>query len=81
MSEDPTQDIGEKYDTRPILKDLLAEMRAGFERVERRLEGFDVRLDRIESEVKQTHSELLSLRADFKELRAAIKEHFPSVVK
>src|ERR1051326_2460148 len=31
MSEDPTKDIGEKkYDTRPILENLLREVRGGF---------------------------------------------------
>ncbi len=41
-------------------------------------ERLGVRLDRIESEVKQTHSELYSLRADFTELRSALKEHLPA---
>jgi hypothetical protein len=40
-------------------------------------ERIGIRLDRIESEVKQTHSELYSLRADFTELKSALKEHFP----
>jgi chaperonin cofactor prefoldin len=39
-----------------------------------RLERMDVRLDRIESEVKQTHSELFTLRAGFKEFSRSHKE-------
>ena len=78
MSEDPTKDIDQKYDTRPTLETVLLEMRAGFAAVEKRFSdletGLSIRLDRIESEVKQTHSELFSLRADFTELRSEFNE-------
>ena len=74
MSEDPTKDIGQKYDTRPTLETLLEEVRAGFKAVDKHFHELEsrlsVRLDRIESEVKQTHSELYALRADFTELRS-----------
>ena len=99
MNEDPTQDISQKYDTKPTMETVMDainalrdEMRAGFDRVDakfdemdRRLSGridsldgsLKVRLDRIESEVKQTHSEFYALRADFQELKSALKEHLP----
>ncbi len=73
MSNDPTQNIEEKYQTKPTIETILERINALDERL-------GVRLDRIESEVKQTHSELYALRADFTELKAAIKEHF-SLVK
>jgi hypothetical protein len=78
MSEDPTKDIGQKYDTDPTLDTvvrMLSELRDAVEKRFSDLErGLSIRLDRIESEVKQTHSELFSLRADFTELRSEFKE-------
>ncbi len=78
MNEDPT--------TKPTLETLLemmretrAEMRVGFAAVNQRLEDFDVRFDRMESDVAKTRSEMLTLRADFRELRSQLKEHFPAV--
>lgn len=78
MSDDPTKNLTEKYDTKPtletvvqILGELRQHMDARFEAFEERI---GVRLDRIESEVKQTHSELLTLRADFVEFRAEVRE-------
>jgi peptidoglycan hydrolase CwlO-like protein len=81
MSEDPTKDIGQKYETNPTLETILKEMRAGFAAVQRQLDDFDVRVDRIESVVNATRSEMMTLRADFKELRGQLKEHFPPLVK
>lgn len=77
----------QKYDTRPMLDTIIerlntvaqtveglrAEMRAGFAAVNQRLEDFDVRFDRMESDVAKTRSEMLTLRADFKEFRAHFK--------
>jgi len=85
VSEDPTKDIGQKYDTDPtldmvvrMLGELRDETRNGFAAMEKRFSvletGLSIRLDRIESEVKQTHSELFSLRADFTELRSEFNE-------
>jgi hypothetical protein len=78
MSEDPTKDIGEKYQTNPTIEtvvQMLGELR---QHVDKRFNDqesrLSVRLDRIESEVKQTHSELYALRADFTELRSEFKE-------
>jgi hypothetical protein len=86
MSEDPTKDIKQKYDTKPTIETILTEMRDGFAHLERGLDDFaqwrkdfDVRLDRVESVVNQTRSEMLTLRADFKELKGILSEHIPAL--
>ncbi|MDT4896859.1 MAG: hypothetical protein QOH25_1936 [Acidobacteriota bacterium] len=83
MSEDPTKDMSQKYDTKPTIETVLERISALEGGVNNRLdkmqEQLGIRLDRIESEVKQTHSELYSLRADFTELKSAINEHLPSL--
>jgi predicted nuclease with TOPRIM domain len=83
VSEDPTKDIGEKYQTAPTLEtvvqmlgELREHMNARFDGVDRRFEAMEIRLDRIESEVKKTHSEFYEMRADFRELRSVVREHF-----
>jgi hypothetical protein len=86
-SEDPTQQLS-GADTKPSLEAvihridrlgaLVLERLSAIEKTQVVLQDsfvkMDVRLDRIESEVKQTHSELYTLRADFKEFRALFKE-------
>ncbi len=91
MSEnDPTKDIGAKYDTKPTFETILEELRSFRAGVEKRFDSFDTRiarfeeriearLDRIESEVKKTGSEFYEMRADFRELRNTLKEHFPAI--
>ncbi|HEV7860661.1 MAG TPA: hypothetical protein VGO91_18725 [Pyrinomonadaceae bacterium] len=88
MSEDITKDISSEYNTAPTIETVLEriealsqEMRAGFAitdqrltALEERFDKFDVRLVRIESEVKSTHSEMFTLRADFKEFKSQFKE-------
>jgi predicted nuclease with TOPRIM domain len=79
MSDEPTKDIAEKYDTKPTIETVLERINALGEqlnaRVDRLEEQLDIRLDRIESEVKLTHSEVYALRADFKELKSDLKVH------
>ncbi|MBV9958433.1 MAG: hypothetical protein JO360_08430 [Acidobacteria bacterium] len=53
--------------TQPMLDALLDR----FRRLEQNL---NIRLDRIESEVKLVHSETLALRADFAEFRERAQE-------
>jgi hypothetical protein len=74
MSENETEDISQRYDTKPTLEVILEEVRAT--RAEQRdfREYVEVRLDRIESMTNQTRAEMLTLRADFKEFRAHFKE-------
>lgn len=62
-------------ETKPIWERALAEIIAARKDIEK----MDVRLDRIESEVKNTHSEFYELRAAFKEFRAEVREHFPAL--
>ena len=71
--------MADELTTQPTLETLLEmmrEMRDGVTKMEERL---NVRLDRIEAEVKQTHSEMYTLRADFTELRAALRENLPAL--
>ena len=81
MSEDPTKDIGQKYDTRPILETLLTEMREGFKAMNSRLDGVDARLDRLELRLEKVEGQLDRVtsvahetRADLRELKGRIKE-------
>lgn len=64
MSEDPTQNLEQRYDTRPILENLLAEIREGFAAVNARLDRIDSRLDSIERKVKILNDDILAVRAD-----------------
>jgi uncharacterized protein (DUF111 family) len=81
MSEDPTKDIGQKYQTNPTIQTVLERIDEFRASMERRFDDLDVRVDRVESVVNATRSEMLTLRADFKELRNLLKEHLPAVVK
>ncbi|MGB9180021.1 MAG: hypothetical protein WCB68_12310 [Pyrinomonadaceae bacterium] len=81
MSEDTTKDISSKYDTKPTLEQVLERINTVVEmliefrsEVNKRLEDFDVRIDRIESVVNATRSEMLTLRADFREFKSKFKE-------
>ena len=77
--------------TLDTLMDMMRELRDGMATLEERLtktlderlakfeERLNVRLDRIEAEVKITHSELYTLRADFTELRAQLRAHLPAL--
>lgn len=83
MSEETTQDITPKYDTKPTIETVLELINAlgkdMHTRIDNLEEKLNIRLDRIESEVKQTRSEFLTLRADFTELKGILKEHLPTV--
>jgi hypothetical protein len=90
MSEDKTQDISQRYDTKPTIENILEEMRSFRAGAEKRFDSFDTRmsrfeeriearLDRIESEVKKTGSEFYEMRADFRDFKKELREHFPFV--
>jgi chaperonin cofactor prefoldin len=88
MSEDPTADIGEKYQTKPTIQTILEKldefrvsMEKRFDSMEKRFDTLDVRVDKIETQLDRVTSVAHETRADFKELRNALKEHFPSAVK
>jgi predicted nuclease with TOPRIM domain len=83
VSEDPTKDIEQKYDTKPTIETVLERINALDQTLNARMDKLqdqvNIRLDRIESEVKKTHSEFYDLRADFRELRSALIEHIPAL--
>ncbi|HEY0079997.1 MAG TPA: hypothetical protein VGB73_15400 [Pyrinomonadaceae bacterium] len=67
MSEGPTQDISQKYDTKPTLETVLLrldELRAVVERrfdeAERRFDETDRRLDSLQAEVAGVREEMRS---------------------
>jgi hypothetical protein len=71
MSEDPTKDLGQKYDTQPtietvvqMLREMREEMRAGFEAVNARFDRVDARLDKTERMIKILNDDVLLIRAD-----------------
>jgi predicted nucleic acid-binding Zn-ribbon protein len=81
MSEDRTQDMSEKYDTKPTIEtviEMLQEFRASVESrldsIERKLAQIDIRFDRLEADSHKTRSEMLAMRADFNEFRLHFKE-------
>jgi tetrahydromethanopterin S-methyltransferase subunit G len=84
MSEDPTQNIEQKYDTKPTIETLLTEMRAGFAQVNARIDGleqkmekrFDAvefRLDDLSNKVSLLNEDVLQLRSDFKMIRKRVE--------
>lgn len=83
MSEERTEDMARKYETKPTLETLLERINALGAQFNARLdtmeEHLSIRLDRIESDVKKTQSDFHSLRADFTELRSALREHLPAL--
>jgi archaellum component FlaC len=78
MSEDPTKDLGQKYDTQPTIETVVQmlselrehmdarfeEMRVGFEAVNARLDRVDARLDKTERMIKILNDDVLLIRAD-----------------
>ena len=64
MSDDPTRNLEQRYDTRPILENLLSEMRGGFEAVNLRLDRIDARLDDLSAKVKVLNEDVLQVRSD-----------------
>lgn len=78
VSEEPTKDLGQKYDTQPTIETVVQllgemreemragfeEMRAGFEAVNARLDRVDARLDKIERKIRILNDDVLSIRAD-----------------
>lgn len=74
MSEEPTQDLTQKYDTKPTIETVLSEVRAGFARMEERFVALETRsermalhLERVTSVVHETRAEMLELRMEFRE--------------
>jgi len=62
-----------------MVRGMREEMRAGFNAVNKRLEDFDVRLDRMETQLDRTSSAAFETRADVRELKKELREHSPAV--
>jgi predicted nuclease with TOPRIM domain len=84
MSDEPTKNIEEKYDTRPTMETVLerieelrGETRAGFEQVNTRLDVMDGRLKKVEHKISLLNEDVLELRSDMRELKNALKVHEP----
>jgi hypothetical protein len=78
--------MNDGLETKPTLETILermneirAEMRAGFDAIDKRFETVEISLDRVESVSSQTRAEMLTLRADFREWQSALKEHLPAL--
>ena len=76
MSEDPTHDLAHKYDTNPTIETVLAEMRAGFARVEERFVALDERLEEMHGQLDRATSVIHGTRAELRELRLEFRERF-----
>ena len=76
MSDDPTQDLAGKYDTKPTMETLLSEMRAGFARSDERFEGLESRFDKMEGQFNRAISVIHDTRAELIELRREFRERF-----
>ena len=90
MSEEPTKDMPQKYDTKPTIETVLERIEAMRSELHSEIKAVRVEMqvgfDRIESvvtatrsEFAGTRSEFLTLRADFRELRHALGEHIPAL--
>ena len=94
MSEEPTQDMPQKYDTKPTIETVLERMEAMRSDIMQALHSeihavrveMQVGFDRVDSvisgmraEVLAMRSEFLTLRADFRELKQTLGEHIPAL--
>lgn len=79
MSEERTEDIKQKYDTRPTIETVLEGINGLRAEIQDFRQSVTIRLDRIEAEVKATHSELFTLRADFAEFKRDVEERLPAL--
>jgi hypothetical protein len=74
MSEDPTKEIGEKYQTNPTIQTVLERISALDEKLGARLDKIETRLDRIETQLDRVASVAFETRADLRELKTQLKE-------
>jgi tetrahydromethanopterin S-methyltransferase subunit G len=64
VSDDPTKDLGQKYDAQPTIEtvvQMLSELR---EHMDARFDRVDARLDKIERKISILNDDVLSIRAD-----------------
>jgi hypothetical protein len=74
MSEDPTQNLEQRYGTNLTILTVL-------ERLDSFRSEVITRLDRIESQLDRTTSVAHETRAELRELRGQLRENFPSLTK
>ena len=94
MSEEPTKDMPQKYDTKPTIETVLeriqamrADMQAMRSDIMEALHSeikavrveMQVGFDRVEGIASGTRAEFLTLRADFRELKQALGKHIPAL--
>ena len=84
MSDDPTKDIEEKYQTQPTIETILGRvnllgeyLNAGFARMDKRFDALESRLDAVETLVDRVSSVIYETRADVRELRNSLKVQEP----
>jgi hypothetical protein len=74
VSEDPTQNLEQRYGTNPTILTVL-------ERLDAFRSEVSTRLDRIETQLDRVSGVTFETRADLRELKGQLKEHFPSLIK
>ncbi|HJR06942.1 MAG TPA: hypothetical protein VJ842_06790 [Pyrinomonadaceae bacterium] len=88
MSDDPTKDIEEKYQTKPTIETVLERINALGESMHARLDAFearvgarfdslDSRLKKVENKIGILNEDVLELRGDMRELKNSLKVHEP----
>jgi uncharacterized coiled-coil DUF342 family protein len=84
MSDEPTKNIEEKYDTKPTIETVLerinalgeelrSEMHAGFAQVEKRFDEADARFDGLDRRLTLVEDKISVLNEDVLELRADVR--------
>jgi hypothetical protein len=64
VSEEPTKDLGQKYDTQPTIETVVQMLREMREHMDARFDRVDARLDKIERKISILNDDVLSIRAD-----------------
>jgi peptidoglycan hydrolase CwlO-like protein len=90
MSEDPTKDIGQKYETKPTIETVLQRINELGEQLNARMDGFEKKIeaqieekiearfqsfeDRVGIRLDRIESEVKKTHSEFYELRADFRE-------
>ncbi|HST51491.1 MAG TPA: hypothetical protein VLJ61_05715 [Pyrinomonadaceae bacterium] len=78
MSEEKTEDLGQKYQTKPTLETILEEMRAGFDFVNKRFDALESRLASFQKEVTHElriiHDDIRHVRVEQEDLKDRVSE-------
>ena len=74
MSEDKTQDISQRYDTKPTFETILKEVRSFRTSFEKRLDSWDARLRGVESRFDSVDSRLQGIEARFDSVDSRLRD-------